>query len=128
VSGYLTIHRKGIPSLQEAFRGGMAATTAMRIARLSPEEQHVELAKALNGATREEVKSKRRQLRADAPKAASITVVTSSGRKVTAKGDDLSLEDAIEELKEAVKIMERGLKDGLSAKTISRASQERAGK
>jgi hypothetical protein len=127
VSGYLTIARKGCPLLLEGFRGGLIPfTTAAPIARQPLGEQFGLVEQARNGARREEVVRRTRKPKADAPKARCITVITPAGSKATIKGNDLSLEQAIEELREAVKIMERGLKDGLSAKTISKASAERA--
>jgi ParB/RepB/Spo0J family partition protein len=92
-SGYLTLHRQGIPALIEAFRGGLAATTAMRISRLSPEEQHAELDKARNGATRDEVRAKKSKPRKSSGKRMSRAAIPlPGGESVIVIGKNLDVE------------------------------------
>jgi ParB/RepB/Spo0J family partition protein len=57
VSGFLKIAENGIPRLLDEFRGGLAVTTAMDIARQSPDVQHERLDLAKGGATRDEVRN-----------------------------------------------------------------------
>ena len=47
VSGHLTILRKGLPALLDAYRGGLPFTKAVIIARQEPQQAHVMLADAM---------------------------------------------------------------------------------
>ncbi len=68
----------------------------------------------LNGSSKDQERSKR------------IRIGVGNGITVTVAGPDLSLDDGIDAADKAKKIMEKGKKENLTAKTISKASAERA--
>ncbi len=125
VSGDLTILRKGLPALLDAYRGGLPFTKAVVIARQEPQQAHAMLAEALNGTSRKELVRKK-NAKPEGPKVSRIRIELPSGAVVTFAGDGLSLDDAIKAAEDAAKLLERGRKDGLTAKTISKMSAEKA--
>jgi ParB/RepB/Spo0J family partition protein len=130
VSGYLTIHRKGIPALQEALRGGLAATTAMRIARLDPQEQQVELANVQNGAKRADVKPKGRKPKSDETervkvKRLKIEVPGGMTWTLAKKGEDqVSVDMAATAAVDLGRVLKRCQSEGIGADNAQKISPE----
>jgi ParB/RepB/Spo0J family partition protein len=113
---------KLIPEAMEALRAGkLDLSSAYAVAKLPPEGQPGLLALRMSGASRDQVeRAGRRQRASTAPavRASKITIALTSGAKVTVTGDDLSLDDAIEAVKDATKEMVKGRDQGLDAKTL----------
>jgi ParB/RepB/Spo0J family partition protein len=130
VSGHLTILRKGLPALLDAYRGGLPFTKAVVIARQEPQQAHAMLAEALTGTPAAELRRRaRKQLNGstrDQVQVNRIKIDLGNGVTVTVAGPNLSLDDGIMAVGDAKKVMEKGQKEGLTAKTISKASAERA--
>ena len=121
---------KCIPAAQEALKEdkiGIAHCYA--ISKAPPEAQAGLLALRLSGATREAMDSQVRRKRASsmpAVRASKIKIVLTSGASVTISGADLSLDDAIEAVKEATKEMTKGRDIGLDCKTIQAVAKDKA--
>jgi ParB/RepB/Spo0J family partition protein len=113
-----------IQEVQDAARAGrLGVTDWYPISSLAPGEQAKVLAMKLNGASRDEVareSRKRRSGSGPAVRTAKIKCPLPNGQTVTVAGSELSLEDAIESLSEAVKLMKAALAKGLNAKTAER--------
>ncbi len=86
----------------------------MSLAGLPGEEIVRQARKRLNGSSRDEERSKR------------IRIDVGGGITVTVAGLNVSLDDGIDATDKAKKIMEKGKKENLTAKTISKVSAERA--
>jgi ParB family chromosome partitioning protein len=109
-----------IQEVQDAAKGGkLGVTDWYPISRLVPDEMSAMLSLKLNGASRDEVARESRKLRTVAPavRVAKIKCPLPSGQVVTVAGEEISLEEAIESLGEAVKLMKAALSKGLSART-----------
>jgi ParB family transcriptional regulator, chromosome partitioning protein len=119
-----------VPEAKEAFLAGkFGFSKAYAIAKLSPAEQPGLLALTLGGATRDELESQGRKRRAastPAVRASKIRISLTSGATVTVSGDDLSLDDAIEAVKDAAKEMTKGREMGLDSKTIQAVARDKA--
>lgn len=86
----------------------------MSLAGLPGEEIVRQARKRLNGSSKDQERSKR------------IRIDVGGGITVTIAGPNLSLDDGIDAADKAKKIMEKGKKENLTAKTISKVSAERA--
>jgi ParB/RepB/Spo0J family partition protein len=130
VSGHLTILRKGLPALLDAYRGGLPFTKTVVIARQEAQQAHGMLAEALSGTPAAELRQRaRKRLNGstkDQVRVNRIKIDVGNGVTVTVAGPNLSLDDGIIAVGDAKKVMEKGQKEGLTAKTISKASAERA--
>lgn len=117
-----------IPAAREAFlAGAFGFSTAYEISQGDDAQQHQMLSLKLGGASRGALRQARRKANGSDPvKVKRIKIETSLGITVTFSGNDLALDDAIEAAPEAAKIMEKGRKDGLTAKTIQQMSAEKA--
>jgi hypothetical protein len=131
VSTHLKIMTDGIPALIEAYEGGLIPfTSAGFIARQPAEQQHALIDEARN-TRRDDLVRRHRKPKADAPaadtsKVTRIRITLPSGVTVVLSGKDLSLEAAAQAARDAEKLIEKGRKEGLSAKTISKVSVERS--
>ena len=131
VSGHLTILRKGLPALLDAYRGGLPFTKAVIIARQEPQQAHVMLADAMSGTPAAELQQRARKNRngngqAQAVRVNRIKIDVGNGVTVAVSGPAIDLDGGIDAAREAARIMEKGKKDGLTAKTISKVAAEKA--
>ncbi len=112
---------KCIPEAQEALAAGkLGISDCYAISKLPPEDQPGLLALKLGGASRDALERQGRKKRsASAPtvRASKIRCPLVGGATVTVAGDDISLDDAIESLKDALKAMQKARDTGLDAKT-----------
>ncbi len=119
-----------IPAVEDAFKAGLIGIgDRYNILLLPPAEQHIPLELKLGGASRDEiarVSRKRRNGSAPAVRASKIRIELTSGATVTVAGDDLSLDDAIEAAKDALKEMTKGRDQGLDAKTLVAVCRDKA--
>jgi ParB-like chromosome segregation protein Spo0J len=118
------------PKVQKAFDDGKLVLKAMNaISRQPPEAQGELLEMSLAGMPGEEI-ARRARKRVNGSSKEQVRVarikIDLGNVTVTFSGKDISLEDAIEAAPEAAKVMKKGRDEGLTAKTISKASAERA--
>jgi ParB family transcriptional regulator, chromosome partitioning protein len=113
-----------VEEAKQAFLDGkFGFAKAYSIAKLPKEEQPAQLALTLRGATRDELETagRRKRLAATpAVRASKIKCPLPSGHVVTVAGDELSLDEAIEVLKEAIKAMTKARDTGMSAMTAQK--------
>jgi hypothetical protein len=124
VSKYLTVF-KCAASVQEAARSGLIGVTKW-YACFKSKDQDATLAELLNGASRDDAARKARQPQATAVRTARIKCPLASGHVITVAGDDISLEEAIESLSEAIKAMKAAVAKGLNAKTAQNVWRDMA--
>ena len=119
-----------IPEALEAFLAGkFGFAKAYAIAKLPNEQQGGMLALTLSGATRDELERLGRKKRtAGTPpvRASKIPIRLATGVTVTVSGEELSLDDAIEAVKEATKEMVKGRDQGLDARTLIAVCRDKA--
>ena len=87
------------------------------------------MAAKLNGSTRDELERQSKKIRnGNKPdvKVDRLRIDLPLGVTVTVAGKSLTLDGAIEAAAEAHKVMEKGRKDGLTAKTIQKVSADKA--
>jgi ParB/RepB/Spo0J family partition protein len=115
-----------IPAAEDAFKARQIGIgDRYNISLLPIGEQEALLARKLSGASRDVLAHEGRQRRngdrpAPAVRTAKIKCPLPSGQVVTVAGRDLSLEEAIESLGEALKQMKAALAKGLNARTAER--------
>jgi ParB family transcriptional regulator, chromosome partitioning protein len=121
-----------LPAVKEAAAAGLIGVSEWyEFAKCSEQQQHELLAAKLSGAVKsrsELARAGRRQRNGQSPavRVNRIKIELSSGATVTIAGAELSLEDAIEATADAQKRLRQGRDQGLTAKTISKVSAERA--
>ena len=116
---------KCIPSVVEAAQAGRIGISDWAAISRSPEQQAT-LDLKLGGATRDDLNRRAKKPKAAAPaeKASSIKCPLPSGHVVTIKGNDLSLEETLDVLKEAMKAIKHGVNRGFTAKTFQAAAKD----
>jgi ParB family transcriptional regulator, chromosome partitioning protein len=121
-----------IASVNEAyFAGKLGLSDCYAISKLPPEQQAEALALKLAGATRDQLEAFRKRKRngeTSAKTVSRIKIALASGVAVTLSADGLTLDAAIDAVAEAHKVLDKGRKDGLTAKTIQKVSADRAAK
>jgi len=121
---------KTIPAWQEALKEGKAGLSDCYAASKLPEsEQAGLLALKLSGASRDAIEQagrKSRNGKSAAVKVNSIRCPLSSGTTVVVKGNELSLDDAIEALTELLKAMKKASEEGIDGKTFGRVCADKA--
>lgn len=132
VSKYLSPARC-VPAVQEALANGRIGIAACyEISRAAAEQQPELLTQALAGTSRDELAAKVRKPRksSSTPQARVRRLVCPlpSGVSVTLAGTDLSLDDGITALGEAVREMKRARELGYTAKTFTAAMRDKARK
>lgn len=112
---------KCIPEVQEALRAGrLTISDTYAISKLPPEDQPALLQLKLGGASRDVLEMHGRKKRAKtAPTVRTnrIRVPLVGGATVTVAGEEVSLEEAIEAMSEAMKLARAALAKGLNART-----------
>jgi ParB-like chromosome segregation protein Spo0J len=114
---------KTLPVVQDAYRAGrITPTDCAALAKLSDQEAHELLAAKLAGAigNRDELKRESRKRRigqAPAVRVSRIRCPLPTGATVVVSGEGLSLDDSIEALSEALKVMRKAREDSLDART-----------
>lgn len=112
-----------IPSVQEALKAGtVGKTDVYEISQLAAESQQEALDLKLKGASRDELRRHGRKKRAEGEqsgqRASRIKVPLVGGATVTvASGEEMSLEEAVEAMSEAMKLAKAALAKGIHAKT-----------
>lgn len=108
-----------IPEALDAFLAGkFGFAKAYSISK--SDDQAAMLSMALSGASRDELEQAGRKQRAAATPAVRVSKIKCplpSGHVITVAGQDVSLDEAIESLKEAMKAMSKARDTGLDAKT-----------
>lgn len=132
VSKYLAPARC-VPAVREALAAGRIGIAACyEISRADADQQPGLLAQALAGTSRDELAAKVRKPRKSSsiPQARVRRLVCPlpSGVSVTLAGTDLSLDDGITALGEAVREMKRARELGYTAKTFTAAMRDKARK
>ena len=118
---------EGIPEVERAFEAGqIGLAKRYELAKGTPEQQEAQLAAALSGASRESLASRRSKPKADAVRASSIKCPLPSGNVVTIKGEELSLDEALEVLADAAKAIKEGIRRNWTAKTFGQAMKDMA--
>jgi ParB family chromosome partitioning protein len=106
---------------QEALKvGKVGISDCYAASKLDESEQSGLLALKLGGASRdtlEQAGRKKRSAASPAVRASKIKCPLPSGHVITVAGDELSLDEAIDSLKEAIKAMTKARDTGLDAKT-----------
>lgn len=120
-----------IPAAREQFLGGaFGFSVAYELSKADPQRQHELLSARLNGQSRDALRREARRGRNGNGQAPAVRVnrikIEVDDITVTFSGKNLSLDDAIEAAPEAAKLMKKGRDEGLTARTISKASAERA--
>jgi ParB family chromosome partitioning protein len=118
------------PAWQDALRDGkVGISDCYAASKLAEADQVGLLALKLSGASRdtlEQAGRKKRSASAPAVRASKIKIMLTSGVTVTVSGEDLSLDDAIEAVKETQKEMAKGRDQGLDAKTLQAVCRDKA--
>jgi len=132
VSKYLSPARC-VPTVQEALAAGRIGIAACyEISRAAAEQQPELLAQALAGTSRDDLAAKVRKPRksSSSPQARVRRLVCPlpSGVSVTLAGADISLDDGITALGEAVREMKRARELGYTAKTFTAAMRDKSRK
>jgi ParB family transcriptional regulator, chromosome partitioning protein len=121
---------KCIQEAQDALRDGrIGISDAYALSKLPQADQPGLMALKLSGGSRDALEQAGRKKRAGstpAVRASKIRIMLTSGVTVTISGDDLSLDDAIEAVKETQKEMVKGRDQGLDAKTLQAVCRDKA--
>ena len=121
---------KCIPEAVEALKAGkITISDTYAMSKLDPTGQSGLLVLKLSGASRDTLERQGRKTRAasvPAVRASKIKCPLVSGPVVTVAGDEISLDDAIEALKEATKAMQKARDTGLDASTAQRVWSDMA--
>lgn len=131
ISKYLAA-LKCIPAVQEALGAGSLGITAVyEISRVSPEQQAELLALKLSGTSRDGLTQRVRSRKNKATpqvRVKRLVCPLPSGVSITLTGDELSLDESIEALGEAIREMKRARELGYTAKTFAAAMKDKAKK
>ncbi len=104
------------PAAKEAFLAARITLGQVYKITTSPDPLAT-LALFQNGGTREQAERATRKPKTDLVRTKKILCPLPSGQVITVAGDEISLEDAIESLGEAVKLLKAAVAKGLNAKT-----------
>ena len=119
-----------IEPVQKALESEEINLTQMyAISKVSAEEQLSMLTAALNGEGRdklEQSRRKRQNAKTSSVRVDRISCPLPSGRKVVITGEELTLEDAINEVAELLKNRKKANEEGLDGKVFSRICEQRA--
>ena len=119
-----------IPEAKQAFLDGrFGFGKAYAIAKLKPDEQSGLLALTLSGATRDHLERQGRRTRSAstaAVRASKLVICLANEVRVTISGADLSLEEAIDAVKDAQREMVRGRDQGLDMRTLAAVTRDKA--
>jgi ParB family chromosome partitioning protein len=115
---------------QDALRDGKAGISEVYAASLLPQsEQGDLLALKLSGASRDQIEKAGRKARVAVPPAAKVSripILLPGGVSIVIAGADMSLDDAIEALTEALKSARKSRDEGLTAKSFAAAMKDKA--
>lgn len=121
---------KCIEAVQDALKDGkIGISDCYAISKLPADTQAGLLALKLSGASRDQMERAGRRQRSQATaavRASKIRIALTSGATVTISGDEISLDDAIEAAKDALKEMTKGRDQGLDAKTLVAVCRDKA--
>ena len=121
-----------IPAVQEALEAGTIGITAVyEISRVAPEQQAELLALKLSGTSRDGLAQRVRSRKNKATpqvRVKRLVCPLPSGISITLAGDELSLDESIEALGEAIREMKRARELGYTAKTFAAAMKDKAKK
>jgi ParB/RepB/Spo0J family partition protein len=127
---HLLAPKKCIPAVQEAFVAAkLTISDCYAISKLPHADQPGLLALKLSGASRDDLERQGRKTRSasvPAVRASKLVICLGGGVKVTICGCDLSLDDAIDAVKDAQREMTKGRDLGLDAKTIVSVARDKA--
>jgi ParB/RepB/Spo0J family partition protein len=123
---YLTAEKLSPASL-EAFKvGKIGLKDVVELAKLGHDEQPVLLNLRLGGASTEQVRKARKKSIEPAVRTARLKVKLVSGQVVTVAGQDASLEEVLEALEEAKKLVKAAIAKGLNASTAAKVWSDMA--
>ena len=121
-----------IPPVQAALEAGSLGITAVyEISRVAPEQQAELLALKLSGTSRDGLAQRVRSQKNKATpqvRVKRLVCPLPSGVSITLTGDELSLDESIEALGEAIREMKRARELGYTAKTFAAAMKDKAKK
>jgi ParB-like chromosome segregation protein Spo0J len=119
-----------IPDVQVAFDAGQLTLKAMyAISKQELGEQRELLEMSLSCSGEEIVRKARNRVNgSNGVKVSRMKIALASGVAVTLSANGLTLDAAIDAAAEAHRVLEKGRKDGLTAKTIQKVSADRAAK
>lgn len=121
-----------IPEAQEAAKSGkLSVSDWYAIAKLAPDDQIGLLSLKLSGQikNRAELEAQGRKTRTagtPATRASKLVICLVSGVKVTITGGDLSLDEAIDAVKDAQREMVKGRDQGLDVRTLAAVTRDKA--
>lgn len=123
---------KCIPEVQEALESGeLGITACYEISRVAPEQQHELLALKLSGTSRDALAQRVRKSKSQSKpqvRVKRIVCPLPKGISITLSGSELSLDESIEALGEAIREMKRARELGYTAKTFAAAMKDKAKK
>ncbi|MBX3439846.1 MAG: ParB/RepB/Spo0J family partition protein [Planctomycetaceae bacterium] len=123
---------KAIPAVLKALEAGQVGITSVyEIAKAPPEQQAELLQLALTGASRDGLAGQvRKQKTSNTPQVRMKRILCPlpSGVSITVSGADLSLDDLIESLSDALKEARRAREQNLDARTFSSVLKDKAAK
>ena len=123
---------KCIPEVQEALESGALGITACyEISRVAPEQQAEMLALKLSGTSRDALAQRVRKSKSQSKpqvRVKRIVCQLPKGISITLSGSELSLDESIEALGEAIREMKRARELGYTAKTFAAAMKDKAKK
>jgi ParB/RepB/Spo0J family partition protein len=113
---------KLFPPALEAYKNGQLGLVAMvEVAKhTDPEVQEVQLNLRLSGASVQEMRKARKKPASDAVRTKSLKVRLVNGQVVTVAGQDSSLDEVLEALEEAKKLVKAAISKGLNASTAAK--------
>jgi ParB family transcriptional regulator, chromosome partitioning protein len=115
--------RDCIPAVKEAVKAGLIGVKSYhQISLATEEEQPALLAKAINGSAEDVARQRRQRPTATAPAArtSKIKCPLPSGHVITVAGHEMSLDEAVESLQQAIKAIKKAIDTGLDASTAQR--------
>lgn len=123
---------KCIREVQEALESGeLGITAAYEISRVAPEQQPELLALKLSGISRDALARKVRNRKSESKpqvRVKRIVFPLPKGISITLSGSELSLDESIDALGEAIREMKRARELGYTAKTFASAMKDKADK
>ena len=114
-----------IPEAQQAAQEGMLNVSAW-YAVSKADDQREALRLALSGASRESLERSRKPRSPSTERLSKIKCPVLSGRVVTVAGEAIGLEEAIEAMGEAIKVMREAIRNNLSARTAQATWKDKA--
>ncbi len=125
----LAVHHASPKCRRRAQAGNLGPSEWHSISQAAPAEQAALLAMKLGGMTRDDLareSRKRRNGETPAVRTVKLSIPLASGQKVTVTGNEVSLDEAIDALSEALKEARRAREQNLNAKTFAAMMKDKS--